>query len=147
MVTVGGKNLLIDCGPDFRQQMLAAQIDTLDALLLTHTHYDHVGGIDDLRPFCKDDRHFPVYCRADVAADLRARVPYCFYEHKYPGVPTFDLNIISENVAFEAQGIQVIPLPVMHARLPILGFRISQARIHHRLQDDARSHNPSLARH
>ncbi len=126
MVTIGGKNILIDCGPDFRQQMLDAKISALDALLLTHIHYDHVGGIDDLRPFCLNGRDFPIYCRADVDADLRARLPYCFYEHKYPGVPTFDMHIIRENEAFDIDGINVMPLPVMHASLPILGFRIGQ---------------------
>lgn len=124
LVTAGGKNLLIDCGPDFRQQMLTARVDRLDAVLLTHVHYDHVGGIDDLRPFCLHGEHFPVYCRQDVADDLRARVPYCFFEHKYPGVPTFDLNIISGYQAFDIDGIEILPLPVMHASLPILGFRI-----------------------
>lgn len=126
MVTAGGKNLLIDCGPDFRQQMLTARVDELHALLLTHIHYDHVGGVDDLRPFCRGGRDFPIYCSEDVAADLRARLPYCFYEHKYPGVPKLDLRIISEGVGFDIDGIHVLPLPIMHASLPILGYRIGR---------------------
>lgn len=124
LVTAGSKNILIDCGPDFRQQMLAARVDRLDAALLTHVHYDHVGGIDDLRPFCSHERDFPIYCRADVADDLRSRVPYCFYARKYPGVPTFDIHVITELRSFDIDGIEVRPLPVMHASLPILGFRI-----------------------
>ncbi|MDE6239920.1 MAG: MBL fold metallo-hydrolase, partial [Muribaculaceae bacterium] len=70
-----GFNLLIDCGPDFREQMLRVGSPSLQAVLLTHSHYDHVGGIDDLRPYCYPDS-FPVYCQADVAQDLRERVPY-----------------------------------------------------------------------
>lgn len=118
-----GFNLLIDCGPDFREQMLRVGSPSLQAVLLTHSHYDHVGGIDDLRPYCYPDS-FPVYCQADVAQDLRERVPYCFREHLYPGVPTFNIHIIKPDENFSVEGVRVIPLPVMHARLPIVGFRI-----------------------
>lgn len=118
-----GCNLLIDCGPDFREQILRIGSPSLNAVLLTHSHYDHVGGIDDLRPYCYPDS-FPVYCQADVAQDLRERVPYCFREHLYPGVPTFNIHIIKPNEDFTVDGVRVIPLPVMHARLPIVGFRI-----------------------
>lgn len=118
-----GFRFLIDCGPDFRQQMLRENSPSLNALLLTHSHYDHVGGIDDLRPYCHPDP-FPIYCKADVARDLRERVPYCFAEHLYPGVPTFDIHEISPNCDFRVGGVDVTPLPVMHARLPIVGFKI-----------------------
>lgn len=118
-----GFNLLIDCGPDFREQMLRVGSPSLQAVLLTHSHYDHVGGIDDLRPYCYPDS-FPVYCQADVAQDLRERVPYCFREHLYPGVPTFNIHIIKPDENFYVEGVRVTPLPVMHARLPIVGFRI-----------------------
>lgn len=124
MVTTDqGRNLLIDCGPDFRQQILGQESPDLDALLITHSHYDHVGGIDDLRPYCAGGP-FPVYCKADVADDLRNRVPYCFAKHLYPGVPTFDIHEINPDRPFEAGGVSIEPLPVMHARLPIVGFRI-----------------------
>ena len=103
--------------------MLTANAPSLDALLVTHSHYDHVGGIDDLRPYCFN-RDFPVYCQEDVAKDLRERVPYCFYEHLYPGVPTFALNIIEANKPVDVAGIEVLPLRVMHYKLPILGYRI-----------------------
>lgn len=79
-----GRRLLIDCGPDFREQMLRTGSPDLDALLLTHIHYDHVGGIDDLRPWCRDGHHFPIHCTPDVERDLRTRLPYCFAEHPYP---------------------------------------------------------------
>lgn len=123
LLEVDGRNILIDCGPDFRQQMLRAAEPRLDCALLTHSHYDHVGGIDDLRPYCADGP-FPLYCRPDVAADLRARVPYCFKENPYPGVPSLDLIEIDPEKPFVACGIEVTPLPVMHARLPIVGFRV-----------------------
>lgn len=123
MVSTGGRNLLIDCGPDFRQQMLRAGSPDLDALLVTHSHYDHVGGIDDLRPWCHS-APFAVHCTADVEADLRARLPYCFTPHPYPGVPVFDVHRIDPRQPFAAAGIAVTPLPVLHMQLPIVGFRI-----------------------
>lgn len=123
IVETRGRRLLIDCGPDFRTQILREDSPPLDALLITHSHYDHVGGIDDLRPYCKNGP-FPVYCTADVAEDLRNRVPYCFYEHLYPGVPTFDIHIITPLDTFQVNGIEVTPLPVMHGKLRIVGYRI-----------------------
>lgn len=122
-----GRNVLIDCGPDFRTQLLRTGCPDLSLALLTHSHYDHVGGIDDLRPYAHtaDNRHFPLYCRRDVADDLRARVPYCFSEHPYPGVPTFDIHTVNPSGPFSiGNGVVVTPLPVMHYRLPILGYRI-----------------------
>lgn len=126
IVSVGDKNLLIDCGPDFRQQIINAGAPELEAALLTHSHYDHVGGIDDLRPYCytKEDG-FPLYCRHDVAEDIRNRVPYCFRQHLYPGVPTFNITEIDDK-PFEVAGIMVTPLPVIHYKLPIVGFRIGK---------------------
>ncbi|MBJ2183100.1 MAG: MBL fold metallo-hydrolase [Muribaculaceae bacterium] len=124
MIETGGRRLLIDCGPDFREQMLRAGSPDLDALLLTHIHYDHVGGIDDLRPWCRDGRHFPIHCTPDVERDLRTRLPYCFAEHPYPGVPAFTMQPVDPHEPFLAAGVSVTPLPVMHYRLPIIGFRI-----------------------
>ena len=115
--------LLMDCGPDFREQMLRENSPKLTALLVTHSHYDHVGGIDDLRPYCHPDP-FPVYCQADVAKDLRERLPYCFRKHLYPGVPTFDIHIIKPLEDFKIKNTIVTPLPIMHAKLPIVGFKI-----------------------
>lgn len=119
-----GPRFLIDCGPNFRQQMLRAGSPDLEALLITHSHYDHVGGIDDLRPYCKDGRDFPVYCTHDVAEDLRERNPWSFTANPYPGVPRFDIHEIDRDRPFTVNGIEITPLPVMHARLPIVGYRI-----------------------
>ncbi len=119
-----GKNLLIDCGPDFRAQILSVGAPELEALLVTHSHYDHVGGLDDLRPYCKGGRNFPTYCRPDVAKDLRMRNPWSFGTHLYPGVPTFEINKVNEYEPFTVGGVEVLPVQVVHGRMPILGYRI-----------------------
>lgn len=127
----GAPAVIIDCGPDFRAQMLRHDSPELCAALITHIHYDHVGGIDDLRPYCADkpDHHFPVYCREDVAAGLRHNFPYSFAENPYPGVPTFDIHYIEALRPFDVPlggefgNLRFTPLPVMHARLPIFGYR------------------------
>ncbi len=116
-------NILIDCGPDFREQMLSCGSPDIEALLVTHSHYDHVGGVDDLRPYCTIGDGFPIYCQHDVAQDLMQRVPYCFAEHPYPGVPAFNIHEISSK-PFSVAGIKITPLPVMHYRLPIVGYKI-----------------------
>ncbi|MDE6417331.1 MAG: MBL fold metallo-hydrolase [Duncaniella sp.] len=125
LVETAGKHILIDCGPDFRYQALREGIERIDAVLVTHSHYDHVGGFDDLRPYCAQlpDNRMPVYCTADVAADFHARMPYCFAEHPYPGVPKFDIHIIDKS-PFSVAGIEVIPFPVMHRNLEIRGYRM-----------------------
>lgn len=124
LVEVKGKRLLIDCGPDFRTQMLHAAVDRLDALLITHEHYDHVGGLDDIRPLLY--RHsFDIFLEKNVAQAIQTRMPYAFGTHKYPGVPELNLQLI-DNQPFMAAGIPIIPIRIMHARLPILGFRIGK---------------------
>lgn len=122
IVRYGDTSLLIDCGPDFRTQMLRASSIKLDALLVTHIHYDHVGGMDDLRVYCAGGA-FPVYARPEVIRDLKQHMPYCFSEHPYPGSPTLRLHEIGDT-PFEVNGIRVTPLPVMHGKLPIVGYRI-----------------------
>lgn len=135
----GGRHLLIDCGPDFRQQMLdylarhpQPAVDTphgrfrlprLDGVLLTHGHYDHTGGLDDLRPFCI---HGPVDVFADPACaeGVRRQMPYCFAEHPYPGAPGLRLHTLEPHRPVEVAGLTVRPLTVLHGKMPILGFRI-----------------------
>ncbi|WP_273390624.1 MBL fold metallo-hydrolase [Barnesiella viscericola] len=122
VVSVNGKNILIDCGPDFRQQVLRAGIGRIDAVLITHIHYDHTGGIDDLRPF--GGKHtLPIYLEPSVAEGIRTRLPYCFGDHLYPGVPNIRLQEIGVE-PFSIENIEVTPIRVMHYKLPILGYRI-----------------------
>jgi len=122
IVRYQGVRLLIDCGPDFRTQMLRASDDNLDAVLLTHIHFDHVAGLDDLRAYCFE-RPFPLYARADVLENLHQRIPYCFADNPYPGVAQFEEHVIDDK-PFLVEGVRVEPIPVMHYKLPIIGFRI-----------------------
>ena len=122
LVETKGIKLLIDVSPDFRQQALTADITYLDAALITHSHYDHVGGFDDLRPFCIG-RKFTVYLKKDVNDDLHKRLDYCFKDSLYPGVPSFDMHEI-DDAPFMIKGIKIIPITVYHGQLPITGYRI-----------------------
>lgn len=123
IVRIGGKNILLDCGPDFREQMLRASSHKLDMALLTHSHYDHVGGIDDLRPYCYPE-HFPIYAQQNVLDDLVARVPYCFYKNPYPGVPQFQLTAIEPNQPIVLGDVKIEALPIWHYKLLINGYKI-----------------------
>ncbi|MBD5356607.1 MAG: FAD-binding protein [Bacteroides sp.] len=122
LVKTHGMDILIDASPDFRQQAIEHKIFHLDATLITHSHYDHVGGLDDLRPFCAFG-DVPLYMRKDVNDDLHRRLDYCFREHPYPGVPVFDVHEI-KNEPFYINGLKIIPISVMHGKLPIVGYRI-----------------------
>ena len=97
--------------------------NSIDAILITHEHYDHVGGLDDLRPFCRFGE-VPIYAEAYTAERLRNRMPYCFVNHNYPGVPNIPLQEIEPGRTFRINRTSVTPLRVMHGRLPILGYRI-----------------------
>lgn len=117
--------VLIDCGPDFRQQMLPLPFQRIDGILLTHIHYDHVSGIDDLRPFCVFG-DIDIYANKGTADGLRTTMPYCFAEHLYPGVPRLHLHEVRPHEPFVIGDIPVMPIQVMHHDLPILGFRIGR---------------------
>ena len=122
LIETQNRNILIDCGPDFRVQALCNNTQFLDGVLLTHEHYDHVGGLDDLRPFCKHES-VSIYAEEYVTEAIRQRIPYAFRENKYPGVP--DLNLIPINLnSFEIKGVEIIPIRLLHGKLPILGYRI-----------------------
>lgn len=126
LVEIEGKHLLIDCGPDFRIQMLETfrhePFFPLEGVLITHEHYDHVGGLDDLRSFCRTGP-VTLYAESGVAQAIRTRMPYVFREHKYPGIPNLQIQTI-DTQPFAVSGIEVIPVRLMHGKLPIVGFRI-----------------------
>lgn len=122
LVRTAGINILIDPSPDFRQQALRENLGHIDAVLVTHSHYDHVGGFDDLRPLCTN-HDITVYLRKDVNEDLHRRIDYCFREHPYPGVPRFNMVEIP-NEPFFVEGVEITPVEVMHGKLPIYGYRI-----------------------
>jgi len=119
IIEIGTETILIDCGPDFRQQILQHNVSNLSAVLITHGHYDHVGGLDDLRPFGDVN----IYAESNVNKQIRRTMPYCFKKKLYPGVPKITLNNIDEK-AFNIGNIEIQPIRVFHADLPILGFRI-----------------------
>lgn len=124
MVEVGESRIVIDSGPDFRQQMLREGVDRLGGLVFTHEHKDHVAGMDDIRAFNfwqKTD--MPVYATREVQEALRREFHYVFASAKYPGVPSVELHDIDE-APFEVEGVTWIPLPVMHRKMPVLGFRV-----------------------
>lgn len=125
LIQADGKNIVIDAGPDFRQQMLRAGVRHLDAVILTHEHNDHMIGVDDVRPFnFKQKEDIPVYATERVQKDLRLRFEYVFSEKRYPGAPSLSLRTISKDETFEIKGLKFTPIEVMHGKLPVLGFRI-----------------------
>ena len=117
-------SLVIDTGPDFRQQMLYNQIRQLDAILFTHEHKDHTAGMDDIRSFnFKQQKDIPIYAREQVLVQLKQEFAYVFAERKYPGAPKISENIII-NAPFKIQNVNITPIHVMHHKLPVFGFRI-----------------------
>lgn len=122
LIRTHGLNIMIDVSPDFREQALKHEIEDIDVALITHEHFDHVGGIDDLRPFCAM-LPLPLYVRPDVDSHLRKRLDYCFRDKPYPGVPHFDMKIIGNN-PFYIDGLKIVPIEVLHGKLPIFGYRI-----------------------
>lgn len=127
LVEVEGKNILIDIGPDFREQMLRSRVRHLDAILITHAHRDHVAGIDDIRPFnYYQQRPMDIYARANAIVAIRRDYSYIFEKHIYPGLPEANLVEVSGDASFDVGDINIMPIEVMHKDLPILGYRIGE---------------------
>ena len=124
MIEVDNKILVIDTGPDFRQQMLREQVVRIDAVLFTHHHKDHVAGMDDIRAFnYRWKKDIQVYCSSKTEVALKNEFPYVFSEKKYPGTPKVNVNTI-ENKNFMIQDTLITPIEAKHYLMPVLGFRI-----------------------
>ncbi|MFA5713121.1 MAG: MBL fold metallo-hydrolase [Bacteroidales bacterium] len=124
LVEVGTKKIVIDAGPDFRYQLLRESIGDIDAILLTHEHKDHIGGLDDVRAInYNHNKALPIYCEERVANAIKRDYYYAFDKRRYPGVPRLNLNII-QNSPFKIEGVEVVPIRVLHGSLPIFGYKI-----------------------
>lgn len=116
-------SILVDCGPDFRSQMLTHNIDHLDAILYTHEHNDHTAGLDDIRPFFFRQGDIPVFAHKRVLNSLKKRFEYIFEtENKYPGAPSVAVQEIT-NEPFQFNSLTIVPINVMHNRVQVFGFR------------------------
>ena len=126
LVQYGDIAFSIDCGPDFRQQMLRVDCKKLDAIVFTHEHADHTSGIDDTRPYFFRQGKIPIYLHERVLNSLKERFAYIFDPtKKYPGAPDFEVNLINKDSEFQIKDLTITPVESMHMKLPVLGFRIN----------------------
>ena len=124
LIDIHHQSFVIDTGPDFRQQMLREQVKHIDAVIFTHAHRDHTAGLDDVRAYnFMQQMDMPVFGTDKVLEQLKIEYAYAFSKEYYPGIPRLNLNAINGE-AFSVNGIAVLPLPVMHLHLPVLGFRL-----------------------
>ncbi|MBQ4915506.1 MBL fold metallo-hydrolase [Maribacter sp. MMG018] len=125
LLSWGDYNYVIDCGPDFRQQMLTNKVNRLDGILFTHEHSDHTAGIDDIRPFFFRQGDIPIYAHKRVVKSLKKRFDYIFEtKNRYPGAPAVAINYVDKDMVMELGGKTVVPIEAMHNRLKVLGYRI-----------------------
>jgi phosphoribosyl 1,2-cyclic phosphate phosphodiesterase len=124
-ISWGGHSYVIDCGPDFRQQMLSSNCQHVDGILFTHEHADHTAGIDDIRPFNFKQGKIPIYAHQRVIDNLKSRFEYVFTTvNKYPGAPSVQTVEVINNESFELADKTIIPVNVMHGNLQVFGYRI-----------------------
>jgi phosphoribosyl 1,2-cyclic phosphate phosphodiesterase len=124
-IEVDGQVIVIDSGPDFRQQMLRTNTEKLDALIFTHEHKDHIAGMDDIRAFNYiNNKAVDVYATLQVQAALKREYQYIFTEFRYPGIPEINLHTIQRDEVFTVGRTHITPIEVLHYKLPVLGFRI-----------------------
>lgn len=127
MIRTQGKHILIDTSPDLRQQLLRNVPPRIDAILYTHMHSDHTAGVDDIRPFnFRQEARIPIWMPKNAVGDFQRRFGYTLEPilHRYGVVPNLELNVIDDADPLDIDGVEITPIPVMHGRLPILGFRI-----------------------
>ena len=125
LVEYEGYNILIDCGPDFRAQMLINHITHIDAILYTHEHNDHTAGLDDIRPYFFRQGDIPIYAHKRVLDSLKKRFDYIFEsENKYPGAPSVMVNEV-QNAPFKFKELNILPVNVMHNRVQVFGYRLA----------------------
>jgi len=125
LIEVENQTIVIDTGPDFRQQMLRENVQKLDAIVFTHQHKDHVAGLDDVRAFNhKFQKDMDLYCTAEVEEALIREFPYVFSTYKYPGVPEVKIHNI-KNEPFNINGVEILPIEGLHYKLPVFGYRIN----------------------
>ncbi|WP_299823885.1 MBL fold metallo-hydrolase [uncultured Pontibacter sp.] len=121
---VDDKSIIIDAGPDFRQQVLRERIKKLDALVFTHEHKDHTAGLDDIRAYnFSQNKDIPLFGEPRVLEQLQREFAYIFADYKYPGIPQVELHSVY-NESFEVVGVPFIPIRVLHYKLPVFGYRI-----------------------
>jgi phosphoribosyl 1,2-cyclic phosphate phosphodiesterase len=124
LVEIEGLSLVIDTGPDFRYQMLREKVKRLDAVLITHSHKDHIGGLDDIRAFnFRQQKELPLYGDSFSLKQIKTEYYYAFEEVKYPGVPEIKLIEIKDE-PFQIENVSIDPIQVFHHQMPVLGFRI-----------------------
>ena len=124
MIEADGKTLIVDTGPDFRQQMLRESVMRVDGIIYTHSHKDHTGGLDDIRAYNYVlKRDMPLYLDAFTEQEIREQYAYIFSPNPYPGIPRVQMHRISGDAPFVAEGILVIPIKALHHQMPVLGFR------------------------
>lgn len=125
-VQVNGIDILIDIGPDFRQQALKNKISKVDSILITHEHNDHIAGLDDIRPYnFIQNNSIPLYGLPRVIDQIIYRYGYIFSENKYPGAPSIDAVTVSESDIITIGDTHILAIPIFHGDLPIIGFRIN----------------------
>jgi phosphoribosyl 1,2-cyclic phosphate phosphodiesterase len=127
MISHQGYNHVIDAGPDFRQQMLTNNVQSLSSIIFTHEHKDHIAGLDDVRAFnYKESKHMEIFCTANVETALRREFHYVFSDEKYPGLPLLNINRIDTDKFMLPGGIVLQPIEFMHYKMPVKAFRVGE---------------------
>ena len=127
MIQTEKATVAVDAGPDFRQQMLRERVDRLDAVLITHEHKDHIGGLDDLRPFIfkQGNKPMPLYVADTALPEIKREFSYAFAEELYPGAPTYEIHHLDET-PFDLADLHIVPIRMKHYTLTSYAFRIGK---------------------